>query len=67
MTKFQKYAFIVGAAGHNAPNFPPLAVYDKWVALGWIQWVAGDLADTGQLSWLVQGYYTVGRDMVRGY
>ena len=60
----KKQHMINAAGGWNSPNFPIYAAYDQWVALGWVEWEA---ADPGQISWLVQGYYTVGRDMVKGY
>ena len=67
MSNHQKYAMINASAGWNHASFPVAAVFathDQFVAIGWIDWVA---ADPGQISWLVQGYYTVGRDMVKGY
>jgi len=65
MTSQRKYAVI--NIGWNSPSFPAPGAFDtneKWVALGFIAYLA---ADPGQISWLVQGYYTVGRDMVKGY
>ena len=60
----KKQDMINASAGWNSPSFPPGSAYDQWVALGWVEWEA---ADPGQIGWFVQGYYTVGQDMVKGY
>ena len=67
MTDPQKYAFANASGGFNSPSFPSMsvfAIHDQFVALGWVMFIA---TDPGQMAWLVQGYYTVGRDMVKGY
>jgi len=63
----RQYAIINAAGGWTSPGHLPyetMLIHDQFVALGWIQWIA---ADPGQIGWFVQGYYTVGRDMVKGY
>jgi len=67
MTEREQYAIMNAAGGFNAPGYPPgvsFAVFDQWVALGWLPWKA---ADPGQISWHTSGVYVVGRDMVKGY
>jgi len=67
MTTIRQFAITNASAGWNSPSWPntgTLTEEDQWIALGWIQWIA---ADPGQIGWFVQGYYTVGRDMVKGY
>lgn len=67
MSAAQNYAFVNASAGWNGTGYPPtgaIIVQDQWVAIGWIEWLD---ADPETIAWLVQGYYTVGRDMVKGY
>jgi len=67
MTPQQTHGLINASAGYNSPSFPVpglFATHDQFVALGWLETPS---VDPGQIAWLVQGYYTVGCDMVKGY
>ena len=67
MTPEQRVALITATGGYNSPSaWAPggFAARDQWVALGWFMPV---VESPQQIAWLVQGYYTVGRDMVKGY